>query len=530
MGGLQACKTEASVYTIPSRTNGVTDTILYVEKATKNGKSSIENSSQQSKPDDASLDSRIPTEELEDENACSGQNGCSFKGRSIDRRVSDHGLCGCGQRFGDNGGFQEGLLERLMDKLFSERGKGFASAVVGCVARDLVLEVMKRCKKVENKRDFTTEGSEWELRSLAPDVCEIQQECDEKQYVLHLENSCGNKRNSDKYLPKEGSGSGISILESFLDFASESRGKSLIAECIEAFVATAVSVYLVKTKDVNVYEELVAGLTKPSHQAPVKELLRSVCSGAMETLVRTSHEVLSQGLGHRNNGPDLRQNEHRMQDENFPENPEKGTLESDKSNVGTEEDSQMRRCGSDTCVHKTDDSKSITLLNENLDSLLKSQRALGSIPLSTCNGSDSSEKEDSEGRCLVGSHQDSRITVTRRRNNLNGGPLNLIDGLSKALAVPNNRKLVIEVAGAMTSEAVRSFFDVIWTIFKPVHGGQTENQQQAGTLSWQVPYPCLEKIRHITKSIAANSLVVVTLWLAIVMHVTSGLLKNPSYP
>ena len=124
--------------------------------------------------------------------------------------------------------------ERLLDKLFSESGTGFASIVVGSLAKNTVMAFFSQESQI-----YPDSSPEW-LELIQTDTC-----------------------------------------------------RHLIGHCIQLFVSTAVAVYLDKTIHVNAYEELFSGLTKPEHESKVKNLLVSVCSGAVETLVKTSHQVIS---------------------------------------------------------------------------------------------------------------------------------------------------------------------------------------------------------------------------------------------
>nr|VDD56869.1 unnamed protein product [Brassica oleracea] len=114
-----------------------------------------------------------------------------------------------------------GFTDRVMDKLFTKSGSGFASAIVGSFARNLVVAA----------------------------------------------------KFSDSKL---------------LDAVCSDDGRKLIGDCVQRFVTTAVSVYLDKTTEANVFNDLFAGLTNQKHEHKVKQTLVTVCNGAVETFVRTA--------------------------------------------------------------------------------------------------------------------------------------------------------------------------------------------------------------------------------------------------
>ncbi|KAL0343469.1 UNVERIFIED_CONTAM: protein PHLOEM PROTEIN 2-LIKE A10 [Sesamum angustifolium] len=135
-----------------------------------------------------------------------------------------------------------GFSDRVMDKLFSDSGCGFASVVVGSFARNLVMALY----------------SEWQ-QDRGSDLDDLP--------------------NADHFVSR------------WLEVACEAKCRELIGDCIRLFVSTAVAVYLDKTMNINTYDEIFSGLTNPKHEAKVRDMLVSVCTGAVETLIRTSHHV-----------------------------------------------------------------------------------------------------------------------------------------------------------------------------------------------------------------------------------------------
>lgn len=127
-----------------------------------------------------------------------------------------------------------GVSHRVMDKLLSSAGSGFASVIVGSFARNLVMAFFASDENPEKRSYF-----EW------------------------------------------------------INVACSDKSKEVVGDCIQVFVSTAVAVYLDKTMDINVYDDFFAGLTNPKHEKSVRGLLVSVCNNAIDTLVKTSHQVLT---------------------------------------------------------------------------------------------------------------------------------------------------------------------------------------------------------------------------------------------
>ncbi|XP_071702864.1 protein PHLOEM PROTEIN 2-LIKE A10-like [Rutidosis leptorrhynchoides] len=129
------------------------------------------------------------------------------------------------------------FADRALDKLFSPAGTGFVSVVVGSFAKNMVLAFYS--------------GAEVDINGSTSSV------------------------------------------QKWVDVIAEEKCKKLIGDCIQQFVSTLVTVYLDKTMDVNPYDQILSGLTNPAHEGKVTELLTSFCNGAVETLVKTSHQVIT---------------------------------------------------------------------------------------------------------------------------------------------------------------------------------------------------------------------------------------------
>ncbi|KAL3526908.1 hypothetical protein ACH5RR_011564 [Cinchona calisaya] len=140
--------------------------------------------------------------------------------------------------------------DRVLDKLFSDAGSGFASVVIGSFARNLVVAYYSNKElNVDSKLSVSSNVEHVVLEPLST--------------------------------PR------------WADVLFEDKCRELIGDCVQMFVSTAVSVFLDKTMCINPYDELFSGMTNPKHETKVREMLSSICNGAVETLVRSSHQVLA---------------------------------------------------------------------------------------------------------------------------------------------------------------------------------------------------------------------------------------------
>ncbi|CAL5330596.1 unnamed protein product [Camellia sinensis] len=123
------------------------------------------------------------------------------------------------------------FLDQVLDKLFLTSGSSFASAVVGSFARNMVVA-----------------------------------------FYSDAEPSWGsNTKNSTSFDHND------------LELNSAPKWVNAIS----------IAVYLDKMMNVNPYDELFSGLTNPKHERKLTDMLGSICNGGVETLIKTSNQVLA---------------------------------------------------------------------------------------------------------------------------------------------------------------------------------------------------------------------------------------------
>ncbi|CAN6222335.1 unnamed protein product [Urochloa humidicola] len=93
--------------------------------------------------------------------------------------------------------------------------------------------------------------------------------------------------------PSQPSTADSSTPESWVDALTTRRCQRAIRSWVEVFTATAVGVFIDKTIHINTYDQLFAAATNPAYGTKLQELFVALCSASVETLVKTSHCVLS---------------------------------------------------------------------------------------------------------------------------------------------------------------------------------------------------------------------------------------------
>lgn len=279
------------------------------------------------------------------------------------------------------------LVDRVVDKLFAPAGSGFASVVVGSFARNLVIGF------------YSDTHSNGESNSNSSNSSSIK----------HVGSSSLDAKSAPTWV----------------DAVCSEKCRDLIGNCVQLFVSTAVAVYFDKTMHINTYDDFFSGLTNPKHDTKVKDMLVSVCNNAVETLVKTSHQVLTS---------------------------------SSNQNVNSSSTSYM-------AIEEGPGSTRIAELDEETSSVeLKA-------------GEVSNEEKES----------------------------GWVGKVSSTLAIPSNRRLVLDVTGRVTFETVRSFMEFVLEKFCACVRRCSNTVHEA--------------IAEIVRYVAAKSSVIVTICFYLCLHI-----------
>ncbi|KAJ4844195.1 hypothetical protein Tsubulata_000870 [Turnera subulata] len=284
------------------------------------------------------------------------------------------------------------FLEKVFDKLSTPAGSGFVSVVVGSFARNLVLAFYQG-----GQSSTTTFNS---ISDLDDDLV-------------------GSQSNS---------------AQQFVDVVCNDKCKELIGDCVQLFVSTAVAVFLDKTMHINVYDQFFEGLTNPTHEKEVRDVLVSVCNGAIETLVKTSHQVLTSADSKTNSSP-----------------------ASPCLAIADQEEDEIRLNGLPE--------------DEEFNSGLKATKSFDEV-----------ENEGWVGK------------------------------VSSTLAVPSNRRLVLDVTGRVTFETVRSFLEFL---LEKIHSGI---ERCVNVVHEFVVGSGLEVVRYVK----AQSSAIATICFSLCLHIFDG--------
>ncbi|CAI5472968.1 unnamed protein product [Closterium sp. Yama58-4] len=142
-----------------------------------------------------------------------------------------------------------GLVESVLDKLFTDEGRSFASAVVGKAMRSLVVSLVDKLSSPPG--GVSASGGATGASSAA------------------------------------GSRQALTGWELILvELATNEKGKALLTDIVATFAVNAVGTFIEKTRNVNVYHDILAAVSR--HQELVKDVGAHILTRTAETTVATA--------------------------------------------------------------------------------------------------------------------------------------------------------------------------------------------------------------------------------------------------
>eukprot|EP00271_Cylindrocystis_brebissonii_P007160 TRINITY_DN20387_c0_g1_i1.p1 TRINITY_DN20387_c0_g1~~TRINITY_DN20387_c0_g1_i1.p1 ORF type:complete len:532 (+),score=58.26 TRINITY_DN20387_c0_g1_i1:241-1836(+) len=298
--------------------------------------------------------------------------------------------------------FAENLPEKLLDKVFSDAGQGFVSAVVGKAVRTLVETYFEKASQGAGELGSGTEQDEG-----------------------------GVDENVRRRRPSRSQTS--SVLDLCLEVACTRKGKEVLSVVVSTFASNAVSAFLDNTPDVNVFEDIASTLTKEEYKEPMTDILKSVCGEGVEKFVRTSHDVFTASA---------RQAREAGEEDAFTA----AVRSSLPPGIPCEDDGGHGSPLSVTPVHMERGSSSSS----------GGESPLGATPPHAT----SPHRPSSSAAGAHGSLQLAVRRLAERRADAPGSASRPAeswrDEVGKLLSNPDNRQLILEMAGAMSSNGVRA--------------------------------------------------------------------------
>ncbi|GJP29390.1 hypothetical protein CLOM_g16503 [Closterium sp. NIES-68] len=142
-----------------------------------------------------------------------------------------------------------GLVESVLDKLFTDEGRTFASAVVGKAMRSLVVSLVDK------------------LSSPPGGV-----------------SASGGAAGASSGAGSRQALTGWELL--LVELATNEKGKALLKDVVSTFAVNAVGTFIEKTRNVNVYHDILAAVSR--HQELVKDVGAHILTRTAETTVATA--------------------------------------------------------------------------------------------------------------------------------------------------------------------------------------------------------------------------------------------------
>lgn len=336
---------------------------------------------------------------------------------------------------------EPGFVDKVMDKLFTKPGRGFASAIVGSVVRELT--------------------------------------------AAYLDSGKGGTSGDDSRPAQPG------LLDAVFEKACTDKGRALVTDCVTTLVVNAVTVFLDKTAGVNVYDDMWASMSKPGNKQQVRDLVGTLANSAVDTLVRTSHEVLTSEKPSRPPASVLRERAAVTPSSSL----EPRVLWPEERNADTEQPERSLR------------GPKIEEVSERESGVGTSERQL------------QPRGEPAGGQRVL--RPSAFVGGSRGGASTGGENQAWLQELFQTLIDPQNRRFLMDVTGIAAYEAIRALVaglhEVLWR-----SPGNSMRQGGGGTGVASAVFSVSRTVDDYFRALAAKALVCVTVCLALCLNMVSG--------